>query len=156
VLAQAAALRPALAWTARLDESALAAGAGVPADRLRLLLAALGGQGLVGHDLAEDAWFRRDLPFAADRAATLQPRLRGAAAINPDDLRVNEIEGGHEVFVPGRDFAHRVVLTGDDSRCSCLWFSRHRGSRGPCRHVLAARTHLAARPADSIDEETST
>ncbi|MEU4222480.1 SWIM zinc finger family protein, partial [Actinoplanes sp. NPDC026623] len=141
-VAAAAALHPERAWTARRDEAGLAARAGVSAERLRLLLAVLGGQGLVGYDLTEGAWFRRDLPFAAERVAALQPRVRRAAAITAGDLEVNPIPGGHEVFVRGRGFAHRVVLTADDARCTCLWYSRHRGSRGPCRHVLAARSHL--------------
>jgi hypothetical protein len=152
-VAEAEALRPALAWTARLDEPALAATAGVSADRLRLLLAVLGSQGLVGFDLAEDAWFRRDLPFAARRIGTLQPRVRRAASIAASDIIVNPVADGHEVFVHGRGFSHRVVLTGPDFRCTCLWFSRHGGSRGPCRHVLAARARVTA---SGLDDDRKT
>jgi hypothetical protein len=159
-VAEAEALRPALAWTARLDEPALAAAAGVSADRLRLLLTVLGSQGLVGFDLTEDAWFRRDLPFAARRIGTLQPRVRRAASIDASDVTVHPVEGGHEVFVRGRGFSHRVLLTGPDARCTCVWFSRYTGSRGPCRHVLAARAHVVHAPSGAPtshpqdDEET--
>ena len=27
--------------------------------------------------------------------------------------------------------------------CTCPWWGRHQGTRGPCRHVLAARMVLA-------------
>ncbi|GIE36523.1 hypothetical protein Ait01nite_095680 [Actinoplanes italicus] len=149
VVAGAEALHPSLAWTARIDENALAASAGVAAERLRLMLAVLGGQGLVGHDLVEQAWFRRDLPFVAGRVAALQPRVRRAASIDASDVTVNPVEGGHEVFVRGRGFSHRVTLIGADARCTCLWFSRHGDARGPCRHVLAAKACVAPGPASA-------
>jgi hypothetical protein len=139
----AAALHPELARSARIDETALAARTGTAADRLRTLLTVLGSQGLVGRDAAEGAWFRRDLPFAADRIATLQPRVRRAARITAADLTVQRVEGGHEVFVRSGEIEHRVLLTGAGARCTCLWHSRHGGSRGLCRHVLAARAHLS-------------
>jgi hypothetical protein len=154
-VAAASALRPALAWTTRLDETALATSAGVTAGRLRQMLAVLGSQGLVGYDLAEQAWFRRDLPFAAGRVPALQPRVRRAAAISTPDVTVQPVEGGHEVFVRGRGFSHRVALAGADARCTCLWFSRHGDSRGPCRHVLAARAHVAATRPEAIAQPSA-
>jgi hypothetical protein len=138
-LEAAVALRPRLDWSAGIDETALAADADLDDGRLGDLLAVLGSQGLVGRDNAEHAWFRRDLPFAAGRIGTLQPRVRSAAAIKAEDVSVQAIDGGYEVFVRSGSIEHRVVLTGDHARCTCLWYSRHRGSRGPCRHVLAAR-----------------
>jgi predicted nucleic acid-binding Zn finger protein len=24
------------------------------------------------------------------------------------------------------------------ARCTCAWFARHHGKRGPCKHILAA------------------
>jgi len=113
--------------------------------RVRDLLAVLGSQGLVGRDAAEDAWFRRDLPFAAARIGTLQPRVRRAGQIAASDIHSARVEGGHEVFVRSGRIEHRVLLVGDEARCTCLWYSRHRGSRGPCRHELAARRHVAER-----------
>jgi SWIM zinc finger len=137
---QAAALREQLGWRARLDEDELAAKAGGDAARIGDLLAVLGSQGLVGRDLAEDAWFRRDLPFAAALVPKLQPRVRTAAAIGASDLTVRALAGGaEEVFVRSGDIDHRVVLRGADARCTCAWYIRHGGSRGPCRHILAAR-----------------
>jgi hypothetical protein len=152
----AAELRGELAWSARIDEAGLAARAGLPVERLRDLLAVLGSQGLVGRDAAERAWFRRDLPFAVERIKTLQPRVRRAAAIGPGDVTVHVVERGYEVFVRSGEIEHRVQLAGDDARCTCLWYSRHSGSRGPCRHVLAARRHLpeqvSALPGQPLEE----
>ena len=27
----------------------------------------------------------------------------------------------------------------DEDRCTCPWYAKYRGGRGPCKHVLAAR-----------------
>jgi hypothetical protein len=138
-------LREHLDWSARIDEDALAARLDVPVGRLRDLLSVLGSQGLVGRDAAEEAWFRRELPFDAGRTERLQPRVRRANQIADGDLSSNPVAGGFEVFVRSGQIEHRVLVVGDDARCTCLWYGRHRGSRGPCRHVLAARRHLAGR-----------
>ena len=107
------------------------------------MLAVLGSQGLVGRDLATDAWFRRDLPFAQELIPGLAPRVGRAATITRADVEIRELDaGGHEVFVRSGDIEHRVVLDGVSVRCTCQWYTRHAGSRGPCRHVLAARAYL--------------
>ena len=38
---------------------------------------------------------------------------------------------------------HRVSFGAAADRCTCPWWGKHRGDRGPCKHVLAAR--MAAR-----------
>jgi len=37
---------------------------------------------------------------------------------------------------------YRVRLLEDGARCTCPWFAKHRGARGPCKHVLAAQLVL--------------
>jgi SWIM zinc finger len=144
-VAEAVALRERLDWRARLDEDELAVLTSTVPARVRSLLAVLGSQGLVGRDLAADAWYRRDLPFARELIPKLAPRLRGAATIRRDDVEAHPLPGGgYEVFVRSGDIEHRVVLDGDAARCTCRWYIRHAGARGPCRHVLAARTHLGS------------
>jgi hypothetical protein len=32
-----------------------------------------------------------------------------------------------------------VRLSPSGVRCTCPWFSKHQGQRGPCKHVLAAQ-----------------
>jgi hypothetical protein len=142
-VAEAVELRGHLEWRARLDEDELARLADTPPARVRALLAVLGSQGLVGRDLAADAWFRRDLPFAVELIPKLAPRVGRAAITTRADVEIRELPaGGHEVFVRSGDIEHRVMLDGDSVSCTCQWHSRHAGSRGPCRHVLAARAHL--------------
>jgi hypothetical protein len=100
--------------------------------RVGELLAVLGSQGLVGRDLVEDGWFRRDLPFAAELIPRLQPRVRGAAEIADADLSARRLPGGaSEVFVRSGTIEHRVLRDGADASCTCLWYTRHGGSRGP-------------------------
>lgn len=142
-VAAAAQLRPMLDWSTRLDESALAERADVTVSRVRVLLAVLGGQGLLGRDLQTNAWFRRDLPFLVDRVAKLQPRLGKAAAIADTDIVVQPTDHGHEVFVRSGPIAHRVVIEDGSARCTCRWSVRHGSDRGPCRHILAARRVLS-------------
>jgi hypothetical protein len=149
---EAARLREQLAWSARLDEGDLVTRTGTPADRVKDLLVVLGGQGLVGRDLVEDAWFRRDLPFVENRVARLQPRVRRAAAIPDADLVANAVAGGHEVFVRSGAIEHRVLLIEGDTRCTCVWYVRHHGERGPCRHVLAAQRYLTETRPGALDE----
>ena len=31
------------------------------------------------------------------------------------------------------------LVTGDPIGCTCLWWAKYSGSRGPCKHVLATR-----------------
>jgi hypothetical protein len=142
---ESARLRPQLGWSDRLDEESLAQRAGLPVARVATLLAVLGGQGLVGRDLAAGAWFRRDLPFLAANVAKLQPRVRRAAGIPDADLTAQPIPGGHEVFVQSGQIAHRVVVADGPPRCTCPWSVRYGSSRGPCRHILAAQQFLARR-----------
>src|SRR3954447_13942653 len=69
------------------------------AARRQARLAVLGSQGLVGRDLAADAWFRRDLPFAEALIPKLAPRVGRAATITRADVEIRELPaGGHEVF----------------------------------------------------------
>ena len=39
----------------------------------------------------------------------------------------------------GTDVEHRVRLQPEGDKCTCPWYGKHQGDRGPCKHVLAAR-----------------
>ncbi|NED51478.1 SWIM zinc finger family protein, partial [Micromonospora aurantiaca] len=43
-----------------------------------------------------------------------------------------------------------VRFDGDRATCTCPWWFDHRGERGPCKHVLAAR--IVRRDADQAAE----
>ena len=34
---------------------------------------------------------------------------------------------------------HRVRISDEDAKCSCPWYAKHQGERGPCKHVLAVQ-----------------
>ena len=137
-----AAVRGALGWQPRLDVEALASSTGRSEEEVAAVLARLGISGLVGYDLAEGGFFRRELPFDLGRVERLQPRLREARRL---------VEGGavrrdadepesHVAWVAGSGgIEYRVRSTPDGWSCTCPWYGRHRGERGPCKHVLAVQ-----------------
>ncbi|GAA2588176.1 SWIM zinc finger family protein [Actinomadura fulvescens] len=126
-----------LAFEPRVEPDLLAERAGVDRARVKAALTQLGTSGRVGYDTAEAAHFHRELPYDPDRVAAMNPRLRaahalvdqGAVAFTADDVAV--------VTVDGRP--RQVRFDGDRASCTCQWWADHRGGRGPCKHVLAAR-----------------
>jgi hypothetical protein len=94
----------------------------------------LAASGMLGFDLAQGGYFPRVLPFGLD-VLRAHPRLEKARTLVADGgVRT---EGDHLV-VRGTRFDH-VVRLGPPATCTCAWYAEHRGSRGPCAHVLAAR-----------------
>ena len=140
-------VRAALRWQACIRPRELAAEAGIDEPVARLALARLGVRGLVGFDLGDDAWFHRELPFDRSVIEANQPRLVEARElVAAGAVRITKLDGTVvEGWVRGAEVEHRVRLDGEEARCTCPWFSRNQGARGPCKHVLAAR--LAAREA---------
>lgn len=123
-----------LAFEPRIDVPRLAAEAGLPADRVVRALSRLGAAGRVGYDAADAAYFHRELPYDADRLAAMHPRLRDARAlVDAGAVRL----AGEAAYVRSVDAEHVVRRTADGDRCTCPWFGKHKGSRGPCKHVLA-------------------
>jgi hypothetical protein len=66
----------------------------------------------------------------------MHPRLRDARALIAAGAVTLTAEGA---LVISNGTEHRVTHAADGtSRCTCPWWGRHRGGRGPCKHVLAA------------------
>jgi SWIM zinc finger len=124
-----------LAWDPRIDTGRLAVEAGLPAGRVTAALAYLAAAGRVGYDLAEQAFFHRELPFGA-ALERMHPRLADARDLISSGA-VTLAEGG--ALVRSGDAGHRVTFADPYDTCTCPWWGKHRGSRGPCKHVLAAR-----------------
>jgi hypothetical protein len=123
-----------LAFEPRIDPTRLAAQAGLTEDRISRALGRLGAAGKVGYDAAEAAYFHRELPYDAARLATMHPRLRDATAlVDAGSIRLD----GDSAYVRSGDSEHVVRRTADGDRCTCPWFAKHKGTRGPCKHVLA-------------------
>lgn len=125
-----------LAWEPRIDVAELSAQTGLPADRVRAALTMLGTSGQIGYDLAEAAYFHRQLPYRAGAVEMRNPRLRGARALVADGaVRLD----GPLARVGKGDDAH--VVRADEASgqlsCTCFWWAKYRGGRGPCKHVLA-------------------
>ena len=137
-------VRAALRWEARVEPARLVADFDLEPEAVAGALAALGTRGLVGFDLAEGAYFHRELPFDLALVEALHPRLADARRLVAEGgVRVARCDGDRtEVFVPGTAVEHRVLITGDSTSCTCPWYAKHRGERGPCKHVLAAQLVL--------------
>lgn len=143
VAADAALVARALGWGAAIDPGALAASTGLDPARVPDALGYLAASGRVGYDLAEESYFRRELPFGAALDA-MHPRLASARELVASGAVIAFPDGA---IVRSGDVEHRVLLSsapaGTDDQCTCPWWGKHQGRRGPCKHVLAAR--IAAR-----------
>lgn len=132
-----------LAFDPRIDVARLAREASLTAPRVLAALDLLASSGQVGYDLGAGAYFHRPLPVRADALATLHPRLAAARALAGSGGVTTLGAGGARVRSGGTDYVVRLAdAPGQGDRCTCPWYARHRGARGPCKHVLAARLAL--------------
>jgi len=126
-----------LAFEPRVEVDLLAERSGLSPQQVRRALVRLGTAGRVGYDLAEAGYFHRELPYDAALAERDNPRLRdaralvaaGAVALDGDVATITVTGHGQRVR----------LAAGDQAWCTCDWWAKHRGTRGPCKHVLAAR-----------------
>jgi hypothetical protein len=135
-----------LGWGPVIELASLTASANLSAERTVAALAILASSGKVGYDLADAAYFHRELPLGAD-VERVHPRLADARElVATGQVALTEggaMSGGHRVrFGPGQAGA-----AGD--MCTCPWWGKHQGTRGPCKHVLAARVALGGSTAPS-------
>ncbi|MEV6356734.1 SWIM zinc finger family protein [Streptomyces hydrogenans] len=125
-----------LAWEPRIDPADLAEQSGLTADRVRAALTRLGTAGRVGYDVADAAYFHRELPYDADRAERHNPRLVAARRLVTE--HAVSVEGETATVVSG-ERRYRVRESDGALSCTCTWWAEHRGRRGPCKHALAVR-----------------
>jgi len=125
-------MRAELRWQSELGPDALARVLEASREEVHRALLWLGARGLVGFDLGPHAFFHRELPFDLELIEAMQPRLAAAKKLVAAG---GIVVSGEEALVPGSDVTHRV--RGD--RCTCPWFAKHLGARGPCKHVLAVQ-----------------
>ena len=135
-----------LAFDPRIDESRLAREANLPEPRVRAALAVLGASGRVGWDSHEQSWFHRELPHDPDRVERDNPRLVTAQRLV--DAGAVTHNGDHWL-VAGSEAGYRV----QGESCTCTWYVRYAGSRGPCKHVLATRLITRAEKATGTTEK---
>ena len=109
------------------------------AERVIAALTYLAARGRVGYDLAEESFFHRELPFGPALEA-MHPRLADARALVASG---SVVSGQRGALVRSGGTEHRVTFASPHDICTCPWWGKHRGTRGPCKHVLAVR--MAAR-----------
>jgi hypothetical protein len=132
-----------LAFEPVIDVPSLARGAGIEESRARAALAVLAVSGRVGWDAHDQAWFHRELPDDPDRVEADNQRLVGARRL-VEAAAVTAREPGVWMVASG-EVVHRVRLDPSatdpigQATCSCAWYLRHTGGRGPCKHVLAVQ-----------------
>jgi DprA winged helix domain len=133
-----------LTFEPRVEVDLLAERSGLSPARVLAALGQLGTAGRVGYDLAEAAYFHRELPYDAGRVERLNPRLGNARALAASGaVRLD----GDLARVVVNDHEHRVRFDGDVAvGCTCSWWARYRGSRGKCKHVLAVELVRAGQP----------
>jgi hypothetical protein len=130
-----------LDFQGRIDPDALAETSGLSRERVRAALTQLGTAGRVGYDVAEAAFFHRELPYEALRATKDNPRLAAARSL-VDIGAVNRT--GHLCTVRVGSLSYQIRFDGDRASCTCRWWAEYGGGRGPCTHILAAALDRAA------------
>jgi SWIM zinc finger len=119
---------------AEIDPAAVASDLGVERPAVHSALGALSAAGRVGFDLAANAFFHRELPYEREFLDKMHPRLLGARKLVDEGAVTLD---GEAASVRSGDAEYRVRFEDGVAHCTCAWFARHRGERGPCKHVLA-------------------
>ena len=134
-----------------IDPAELAVRLGCTTSAAREGLAALATNGLAGFDAGNGFYFQRQLPFDQELVTRDQPRLRAAqklieqAAVR---LLPGESETDIDAEVKSNKLTYFVRIRAEEEKCTCPWFSRYQGHRGPCKHILAVRMTLEAKHHD--------
>jgi hypothetical protein len=134
-------VRASLKWQSQLDAAQLATELSLMPAEVESALAVLGSRGLAGFDAGTQQYFHRELPFDLDRIEEMQPRLGNARKLVEDGKakRIGGGDGPMAIFeIKGTGTVHRVRLSDEQQSCTCPWFSKYQGQRGPCKHILAA------------------
>lgn len=114
---------------------------GIDIDKVDRLTTRLAAMGLLGFDLNQNGFYYRRLPFKLNRILSLNPRLKNAEKLLEEDAVsiIKKEDDTIEAQVESKGLKHFVKIQGEKHQCTCLWFSRNQGERGPCKHILAVR-----------------
>ena len=78
---------------------------------------------------------RFDLGFIDE----MHPRLAGARELLSRGAVTITRRAPIDATVASADVLHRIREVEGELHCTCPWFAKHQGQRGPCKHVLAVR-----------------
>lgn len=148
-------IRAALKWQSQINIDSLSEQTSLNSNKVRIGLAILGSTGMVGFDVFNRSYFHRELPFDLDDIEGMHPRLKNARRLL-DDGKVTVLScttNGAELRIVSSDVTHHVKLNGEQAQCTCPWHGKYQGSRGPCKHILAARLKLADHSSTSKENE---
>ncbi len=110
--------------------------------KIESLSTKLAAMGLLGFDLECNSFFYRRLPFKLSRILSLNPRLKGALQlIENQKVRLQLLTEDHiKANVEGSSGEqYYVLITEDQAKCTCPWYTKNQGERGPCKHILATK-----------------
>lgn len=101
----------------------------------------LAAMGLLGYDLDDHEFFYRRLPFKLSRILEMNPRMKNAEKLIAEGKIeiLNNSKERTEARVAGTGVHHTVIIEEEKERCTCEWFSKYQGERGPCKHMLAVK-----------------
>jgi len=151
------AVTDSLNWQSQIDITDISRNSQAGEAEIESALAVLGARGLVGFDVSSSKYFHRVLPFDLEKVEKQQPRLVAARKlIDAGGVKLfEETNDGPNYQVAGSDVKHFVRLRPDGDRCTCQWFNRHQGQRGPCKHILAARIVADGEDAEVVQTATN-
>jgi len=123
------------------NPSAFALDENISLEKTGNLTGRLAAMGLLGYDLDDNGFFYRRLPFKLSRIIGLNPRIKNAEKLIAEGKVeiLNKNTTRTEARVEGTGVHHTVIIENDKERCTCEWFSKYQGERGPCKHVLAVK-----------------
>lgn len=140
----AAWLNTLLSFQGRIDVPEIASQVGLSKQRVVEALALLADSGQVGFDVTNSSYFHRPLPVK-DTLEAMHPRLAGARAL----LDKGAIRPQNNLCYQVVSDANHYQVQAPQNRlnigayqCTCAWWLKHRGGRGPCKHVLAVYLKL--------------
>ena len=141
-----------LAFEPIIDVTRLAREAALSSDQVSAALAVLAASGRVGWDIHEQVYFHRELPDNPDAIEKANPRLVSARALVAAGA-LSPLSGQPRTWVVSSSGAQYQTTLGPDpaapeigAHCTCTWFLKHGGNRGPCKHVLAASMQATEQP----------
>lgn len=133
------AVADALDFGPRISPEAIAAATGRDLGAVRGALAGLAASGRVGWDCSDGHYFHRELPADPDRIEKDNPRLVAARRLVAEGAITPHGDAYRVLGTAPRGSTFRPVHHVRAGTCTCPWYARWEGARGPCKHVLAVR-----------------
>ena len=145
-------IRQSLAYDAVIDEEKLRTTWGISRTRVENALALLAVSGKIGYDVAEKAYFHRELPENEKRILKDNPRLVGAKKLL--DAVISTAD--NKWTVGSKDANYLVTYNPQapitEGTCTCTWYLENLNRKGPCKHLLAVKLKVQAETTRTLHE----